>query len=472
MAPRKFFLNGSWRSSQAIRSIRSPFDSAVAGDVFLASPGDVDEAIGGAERAFAATRRLSSFERSEALRKIVRGIEERRGAFADLMTAETGKPVALSRGEVDRTVFTFRTAAQEAERMDGSVLPLDLNLQSRGRFALLRRFPVGPVAAITPFNFPLNLVAHKLAPAFAVGNPVILKPSSSAPLTALLLAEVVESSGYPTGGLSVLSCVSDDAAQLIADERIKLLSFTGSPTVGWHLKSKAGKKKVTLELGGNAGVIVDRDADLDAAIGKILTGGFANAGQSCIAVQRVYVHADVWPAVKPRLVEGVRLLPFGDPRNEQTIVGPMITEAAAMQVEEWIREAVQGGARLLTGGQREGAMLRPTILEAVDPAMNVSCKEVFAPVITVESYASFDDVLERVNASAYGLQAGLFTANLHHMFQAYAALDVGGVIINDVPTYRIDHMPYGGVKDSGFGREGVRYAMEEMTEPKLLAINP
>jgi glyceraldehyde-3-phosphate dehydrogenase (NADP+) len=455
-----------------VRAVRNPYDGRSAGDVCQATPEDIDGAIASAVSAFGQTRRLSSHERTEALSSITEGIQARKEEFAQCITLETGKPITYSRAEVDRSIFTFRTAAEEASRIHGDVLPLDMNAASRGRFAVVRRFPIGPIAAITPFNFPLNLVAHKVAPAIATGNTIVLKPSSNAPLVSLLLAEVVSKTKLPKGTLNIVPCAGDRAEQLVADERLKAVSFTGSPDVGWALKSRAGRKRVTLELGGNAGVIVERDADLELAHDKILSGGFASAGQSCIAVQRVYVHQDVYRDFEARLVRDAAGLPAGDPWDERTVVGPMITEQAAIQAEEWIREAVAGGARLLTGGSRNGAVLLPTVLTDVDPAMKVSCLEVFAPVITIEPYKDFASALDRVNASAYGLQAGLFTSQLRLIMDAYEQLEVGGVIVNDVPTYRMDHMPYGGVKASGFGREGVRYAMEEMTELKLLAINP
>jgi acyl-CoA reductase-like NAD-dependent aldehyde dehydrogenase len=472
MGAHPFFVNGEWHASPHVRTVRNPYDGRSAGDICQASPEEIDGAIASAKWAFGQTRRLSSFERAEALSSITEGIQTRKEEFAQCITLETGKPIAYSRTEVDRSIFTFRTAAEEALRIYGDVLPLDMNAASRGRFAVVRRFPLGPISAITPFNFPLNLVAHKVAPAIATGNTIVLKPSSKAPLVSLLLADVVSKTELPRGVLNIVPCAGDEADQLITDERLKAITFTGSPAVGWLLKSRAGRKRVTLELGGNAGVIVERDADLKLARDRILSGGFASAGQSCIAVQRVYVHQDIYRDFEDPLVRDVAALATGDPWDERTVVGPMITEHAAAQAEERIREAVAGGARVLTGGSRTGAVLSPTVLTDVDPSMNVSCLEVFAPVITIEPYREFAAALERVNASVYGLQAGLFTSQLGLIVQAYEQLEVGGVIVNDVPTYRMDHMPYGGVKSSGFGREGVRYAMEEMTELKLLAINP
>jgi glyceraldehyde-3-phosphate dehydrogenase (NADP+) len=415
---------------------------------------------------------LASYQRADALYAIAQGIRVRKEELASMITGETGKPIALSRGEVDRSEFTFRTAAEEAGRIYGEVLPLDMNAASAERFALVKRFPIGPIAAITPFNFPLNLVAHKLAPAFATGNPVVLKPSSNAPGTSLLLAEIILKSGLPKEMLSVLPCSGAEGGQLVEDERVALVTFTGSPAIGWLLKSRAGRKRVTLELGGNAGVIVDKGADLGLAVGRVVAGGFANAGQSCISVQRVFVHQEHAKEFFGLLIAQVTALAVGDPWNASTVVGPMITLQAAEQAEAWISEAVAGGAHVVCGGSRNGAVLDPTVLTDVRTDMKVSCQEVFAPIVTVDTFAEFDDALARVNDSLYGLQAGVFTPDLRHMLRAFEELEVGGVIVNDVPTYRIDHMPYGGVKNSGFGREGVRYAMEEMTERKLLAINP
>ena len=472
MPPHPFFINGEWRMSSVIREVRSPFDGAPAGEVCQATPADIDEAIAAAASAFKHSKGLASFERSEVLSTAADALRKRKPELAELITRETGKPITYSRAEVDRSIFTFKTAAEEATRISGEVLPLDLNAGSRGRYAMVRRFPIGPVSAITPFNFPLNLVAHKVAPAIATGNTVVLKPSSNAPLVALLLGRILDDCGLPKGCLNIVPCAGDEAGQLIEDERIKAISFTGSPAVGWPLKSRAGRKKVTLELGGNAGVIVEPDADQVLACERILSGGFANAGQSCIAVQRVYVHRKIFDRFVAELVPKVAALPVGDPWDDRTVVGPMITENAARQVEAWVGEAVGTGARVLTGGTRMGALFAPTVLTAVRPSMKVSCMEVFAPVISVESYEEFTEAVDLVNASDFGLQAGVFTSNLHNIHEAYERLDVGGVIINDAPTYRMDHMPYGGVKASGFGREGIRYAMEELTELKLLAVNP
>jgi acyl-CoA reductase-like NAD-dependent aldehyde dehydrogenase len=470
--PRPFFVNGQWRRSDLVRSVTNPFDGKTVGRVCQATQTDIDEAIGCAGKAFEDTRKTSAFERHRILSGIAGALQDKREEFARMITLETGKPISLSRAEVDRSSFTFSIAAEEARRLEGDVLPLDLNLQSVGRFGLVRRFPLGPVSAITPFNFPLNLVAHKVAPAIAAGNSVVLKPSSGSPQVALDLGLIIAETGFPTGGINIVPCAADEASQLITDERIKLLTFTGSPAIGWPMKARAGKKRVTLELGGNAAVVVEPDADLDEAAWKVVNGGFSNAGQSCISVQRVFIHCSIWEHFRSRLLELTERIVVGNPFDEKTVVGPMINEEAAQRIEEWIAEAVQSGARLLCGGGRSGAVVQATILENVDPSMKVSCLEAFAPVIVLEAYDRFEEALRAVNASNYGLQAGIFTMNLKKAFEAYELLNVGGVVLNDVPSYRIDHMPYGGVKDSGFGREGVKFAIEEMTELKLLVVNP
>ncbi len=471
MPSERFYIGGTWRESSLARDVVNPFSGTVTGSVWQASGTDIAEAITAAQGAFERTRRLTSLERSEALRAVAADVMREKERLAGLITAETGKPIRFSRIEVERAVFTFQTASEEAKRLNGEVLPLDLSPNPEKRMGLVRRFPIGPIGGITPFNFPLNLVAHKVGPAIAAGNPIVLKPSSNAPLIALALAEIVDRTGLPKGAFNVVPCAADEADQLITDERIRLLSFTGSPAVGWKIKARGGKKRVVLELGGNAGVIIDGDANLDYVLPRVVLGAYANAGQSCIAVQRIFVHEAIFPLFLERLVESSEAVSVGDPMDEKTVVGPMITEEAAKRVESWISEARSCGARVLCGGGRRGAILEPTVLVDVTPEMNVCAEEVFAPVVTVESFVDFAEAIEKVNHSRFGLQAGVFSNSLAHVMSAYEKLDVGGVMVNDVPTYRIDHMPYGGVKDSGFGREGVRYAIEEMTEMKLLGIN-
>jgi len=466
-----FIVGGERRVSNERVEIRSPYDQQIVGIVSYASAQDAEEAIARAASAFETTRRLPSYARADILRRVANELAARKEELAELITLEAGKPIRDARTEVTRAITTFTVAAEEAKRMGGELLPLDWLPGSENRWAVVRRFPIGPILGITPFNFPLNLVAHKVAPALASGNPIIIKPAPQTPLSALRLGEIVLESGWPEGGLSVLPCSNDVAGQMLADERIRMLSFTGSAEVGWMLKARVPKKKVVLELGGNAAVIVHEDADLDYAARRSVQGGFGYAGQTCISVQRIYVHESVAEPFFARVLEGVRNLIVGDPREETTDVGPMISVAAAERAERWIREAVEAGAKVLVGGERSGAFLMPTVLTDVAPEMRVSCEEVFAPVVVVSRYADFDEAVRQVNASRYGLQAGVFTRDIKRIFRAYEAIDVGGLIINDVPTYRADHMPYGGVKESGVGREGVRYAIEEMTEPRVLVVN-
>jgi glyceraldehyde-3-phosphate dehydrogenase (NADP+) len=468
----KLLINGRWHESANIRTIRSPYDGSAAGDVCFASREQVEEAVGAAHDAFARTRSLTSFERSSALENVSAGISARREELARSIALQAGKPIRDSRTEVDRAAGTFKTAAEEAKRLNGEVIPLDWIPAAKNRWGIVRRFPVGPVAAIPPFNFPLNLVAHKVAPAMAAGNTVILKPASQVPVTALILGEIIQESGFPAGGVNVVPAGYKDAEPMLLDERVRMLTFTGSPAVGWELKKKANQKKVTLELGGNAAVIVEPDTDLEFAVPRIVTGAFSYAGQICISIQRIFLHEAIYEKFMAGFLAGTKKLKLGDPLDEATDVGPMIDEASAKQTEEWIEEALGQGARLLCGGGRKGTMVEPAVLENVKPELRLSWLEAFAPIVVVYPYRDFDKALEAANHSIYGLQAGVFTNNLKKAFRAFEALEVGGVIVNDIPTFRVDHMPYGGVKQSGFGREGVRYALEEMTEIRLLALNP
>jgi len=466
-------LAGRWFTTDDTLEVRSPFDGSVVAEVSRASQSQIEEATAHAVRAFERTRSLSSYERSVILEAASAGIARRAEELAKVMSLEAGKTIRDARVEVARASNTFKVAAEEAKRIGGEYLPLDWIQNSDGRFGITRRFPLGPVLGITPFNFPLNLVAHKVAPALAAGNPVVIKPASSTPVCALALAEILLDAGLPPDAISVLPCQGSVAEPMVADERYKLFSFTGSAEVGWRLKSLAGKKRVTLELGGNAAAIVDRDLglSLESAAEKCVRGAFANAGQICISIQRIFVHCDVYEPFMELLVSRTRKLVVGDPLEEATDVGPMIDLASAEKTESWVKEALAGGARALTGGVRRGAMFEPTVLVDARPDLKVSCCEVFAPVVVVSPFSDMEDALERVNDSAFGLQAGVFTHDLRHAIRAFERLEVGGVVLNDVPTYRVDHMPYGGVKDSGFGREGVKYAIEEMTELKLLAVN-
>src|SRR6202045_2542022 len=471
VATHGFLLDGKWIEQGEQVEIRAPYDGSVVGRVFQARREHVEAAIAAAVKAFGTTRRLPAFERQRVLRRVAENITHRKEEFAHTLAQEAGKPIKAARSEVERTIFTFNVAAEESTRIYGEYLPLDWQEYTAGRWGIVKRFPIGPIAGITPFNFPLNLVAHKVAPAIAAGCPMVLKPAPQTPLCSLLLAECVQHAGWPDGGLNVLPLSNEDAGLLVTDDRIKLISFTGSVPVGWDIKRRAGKKKVVLELGGNAAVIVHSDADLDYAAERCVNGGFGYAGQTCISVQRILVEHSVYGKFTDLLVEGVKKLKLGDPLDPSTDVGPLIRESDAIRTINWIDEAVRSGARLLCGGGRRNLVVEPTVLTGTKPEMKVNCQEVFAPVVTVEPYRNFDDALRQVNHSAYGMQAGIFTRDAKLMFQAYEELEVGGVIAGDVPSFRIDQMPYGGVKDSGFGREGLRYAIEEMTEPKLMVMN-
>lgn len=468
---RGFYLDGKWIEDGELLEVRAPYDGAVIAQIHQGRRLHAEAAIAAAVKAFGTTRRLPAFERQRVLRRIASGIQQRKEEFAHTLALEAGKPIKNARIEVDRGIFTFNIAAEESVRGYGEYLPLDWQQHTAGRWGIVKRFPIGPIAGITPFNFPLNLVAHKAAPAIAAGCPIVIKPAPQTPLTALLLAEVVQHAGWPDGGFSVVPLSNEDAGLLVTDERIKLVSFTGSAAVGWAIKSQAGKKKVVLELGGNAGVIVHSDADVAYAAERCVTGGFSYAGQSCISVQRILVEHSVYGKFTELLLAGTSKLKMGDPLDEASDIGPMIRESDAIRASEWIHEAVRAGARVLCGGKRNGTMLHPTILTGTKPEMRVSCEEIFAPVVTVEPYHDFSAALKLINNSPYGLQAGLFTRDAKLIFQAYEELEVGGLVAGDVPTFRIDHMPYGGVKDSGFGREGLRDSIQEMTEPKLLVMN-
>ena len=452
--------------------VRSPYDGEAVAIVHRAGPAEVEDALARAVAAFEVTRRLPSWQRERVLEGVSRGIAARRDELARAIALEAGKPIRTARAEVDRAVFTFSVAAEEAKRIYGEIVPLDWLPGNEGRVAHTRRVPLGPIAGIAPFNFPLNLVAHKVAPALAAGNPIVVRPASQTPVSALLLGQIVLDAGWPADAVAVLPCSTDTARPLVEDERIKLLTFTGSPAVGWALRGRAGRKRVTLELGGNAAVVVNADADVSYAAERVAWGGFTYSGQACISVQRVYVHSAVRERFVRELVERVEAMTVGDPLDEETDVGPLIDASSAARVEEWLDEAKAGGARVLTGGERDGSVWRPTVLADVGEEMRVSCEEVFAPVVAVSTFTDVDEAIDAAGRSEYGLQAGIFTNDMRVVERAFDRIDVGGLMVNDVSTFRIDHMPYGGVKLSGFGREGLRYAIEEMTELKLMTLNP
>ncbi len=466
-----FLLDGKWIGEGELHEIRAPYDQEVVGTVVYGTRKHAEAAIAAAVKAFETTRRLPAYERARVCRAVSDALIARKDEFATTVAREAGKPMKQARAEVERAISTFHIAAEEATRMTGEVLPLDTAPAATGRWGIVKRFPLGAISAITPFNFPLNLVAHKVAPAIACGCTMVLKPPPQDPLSALMLGELVQQAGWPDGALNVLTLSNEDAAPLVTDERIKLFTFTGSTAAGWELKKKAGKKRVVLELGGNAGCIVHGDADLKQAAERCVAGGFGYAGQTCISVQRIFVERQAMGQFTEHLVAGAKRLKLGDPLDPSTDVGPMIREADAARAVEWIEEAVSGGAKLLCGGKRQGSFVEPTVLTSTNPNMRVNCFEVFAPVVTVEPYDRFEEALRRVNDSPWGLQAGVFTRDARLIFRAFEELQVGGVIAGDIPTWRMDQMPYGGTKDSGVGREGLKYAIEEMTERKLLVMN-
>ncbi|HYI21649.1 MAG TPA: aldehyde dehydrogenase family protein [Candidatus Limnocylindrales bacterium] len=469
--PHPIFLAGRWVDSPDQLEISNPArPDEPAGATYHATTEQYEEAVQAAVKAFELTRTLPAYERGAILRNISAGIRERREEIGRLISLESGKPIKDALVEADRATLTFRLGAEEAERMTGELIPLDLLPSSKGRIGITRRFPIGPIAAISPFNFPLNLAAHKLAPAIAAGNTIVLKPPSKDPLTMLTIAEIVEKSGVPEGAVSILPMTRELGDRMVADDRFKLLSFTGSPSVGWRMKERAGKKRVVLELGGNAGVIVDESADLDWAVKRTLVGAFSYAGQVCISVQRMFIHRAVFDDFIERMVDGGRALVVGDPLDPETQLGPMVDEAQAQRTERWVREAEEVGGRVLLGGRADGAFFPPTILVDTPADAQVCSNEAFAPLVVAFPFDDFGDAIRQVNDSFYGLQTGVFTNDLQHSWRAFNELEVGGVIVNDVPTYRIDHMPYGGVKDSGLGREGLRWSIEDMTELRLMVM--
>jgi acyl-CoA reductase-like NAD-dependent aldehyde dehydrogenase len=468
-----FLLCGKeWSDGEAFE-VRSPWDQGLIGKVTVATRADAREAVNHAVASLRRTRALPRWKRREILEDIAASLIEQKERFANLIVAEAGKPLRLARAEVDRAVLTFKTAAEEAARLGGETIPLDLTEGNENRWGLVQRFPVGPVLAITPFNFPLNLVAHKVAPAIASGCPVLIKPSPQTPFTALALGEVILKAGWPEEALAVLPLANADTAWLAEKEdRIKLISFTGSAKVGWELKTHSGRKRVLLELGGNAALIIHSDwRDLDSAAERTAQAAFGYAGQSCISVQRVFVDKGIFQTFLWKLVEVAGKLVAGDPSQEPTDLGPMIKQEEAERVDSWIKEAVAAGARLIEGGARQGNVVTPAILTGTKSGMKIRDEEVFGPVVMVEPYTDFEEALAEVNHSRFGLQAGLLTRDAGRILTAYRELEVGALIVGDTPAWRLDPMPYGGVKDSGLGREGIRSAIEEMTEPRMLVMS-
>ncbi len=465
------YLAGYWKENGHKLTVTNPYDDSEVGTTFLAQPNDLEIAVTSAREVARELKSTPTWQRAQWLSDLATALEGQRDLIIRTMAQEAGKPINDATTEFNRGVFTLQYAAEEAKRIGGEVIPLDLMASSAGRTGIVRRFPIGPIAGITPFNFPLNLALHKVAPAMAAGNPIVLKPASKTPLTMLLVAHEIDKLGMPKGAVSVLPMDRQTGDAMVEDDRFKMLSFTGSPVVGWRMKERAGKKKVTLELGGNAGVYIDQDADLQFAVSRIRTGGFSYAGQTCISVQRVFVHQDRYEEARDAIIEAVGSLKTGDPLDPGTELGPMIGVKEAQRAEEWITQAAKDGAKILAGGGRDGAFLQPTVVEGAPRSSRVCAEEAFAPVVAIFPVESFAAGINQLNDSDYGLQAGVFTNSLEHALAAFEELEVGGVIINDIPSYRIDHMPYGGVKDSGLGREGLRWAIEDMTEPKLMVLN-
>ncbi|MGX7952186.1 aldehyde dehydrogenase family protein [Tsuneonella sp. HG249] len=465
------YLNNKAAQPNIDLAVTDKFTGEVAFRTALATPDVIDEAIAGAVRAAEPMARLASYEKQQVLQHCVARFQERFDELAHALCVEAGKPIKDAEGEVTRLIDTFRIASEEATRNYGEVQPLDISPRAKGYMGMWKRVPIGPCSFISPFNFPLNLAAHKIAPAIAMGCPFVMKPASLTPLGAIIMGEVLaECDVLPEGAFSILPASRDGADLFTTDERLKLLSFTGSPGVGWDLKAKAGKKKVVLELGGNAAVIVDKDADLDHALERVIFGAFYQSGQSCIGVQRILIHADIYDRFRDMLVAKAKTLVAGNPHDRNTFIGPMISEKEATRLKGWIDEAVSGGATLLCGGQRTGNMLEATLLEGVPDNCSANREEAFGPLANLARFTEWNEALNVVNDSKFGLQAGIFTRDIHKVLEAWDMLDVGGIVVNDVPSYRVDNMPYGGVKDSGLGREGIRFAMEDMSEIRNLVI--
>jgi glyceraldehyde-3-phosphate dehydrogenase (NADP+) len=467
----KLPVAGVMVESGQVDDVINPYNGQVIARVPLASEEQREAAVAAAVEAFQETRTFTRVRRVEICLAAADGIEKRRRELAETLALECGKPLKAAHVEVSRAVQTFMLAAEEAKRLGGEIVPVDIVPWGEGYTALYYRFPVGPILGITPFNFPLNLAAHKLAPCIAAGCTMVMKPPQQSPITTLKLAEICYEAGLPPKAFSVLHSTVEVAEPMVRDDRFKLLSFTGSAAVGWRLKSISGKKRVVLELGGNAGAIVHSDADVDWAVERTIAGGYGYAGQSCISVQRVLIHRSVYDEFCEKLVERTGKLKVGDPMNDDTDVGPLIEEKHAERVMSWIAEAEQGGARVLIGNRRDGALIWPTVLADTKPDMKVECEEIFGPVVTVRPYDDFRAAVQIVNDSVYGLQSGIFTHDISLIHYAYQNLDVGGVVVNDFPTLRIDNMPYGGVKDSGLGREGLASSLLEMTELKMLIVD-
>ena len=472
--PEKFLVGNKLVSTETVKTIINPYTKTTGSEIFAADESHFNQSADYLVKAYEEYKKLPSYKRAELLHKVTDKIKQRKDNLAHQITLETGKPIKFSRVEIDRAILTFTLGAEEAIRMNGEVLPLDLLPGSENKMGIVRRFPIGLILGITPWNFPVNLVAHKVSPALASGNVIMLKPSSNSMKCGIEIGKIIlescEEIGLSFCPINVLTIGGADIDKHLADERIKMISFTGSQDIGWDIKKKAYKQKVGLELGGNAGVIIDNTVNIDTVIPKLIIGGFSSAGQSCISVQRVYIEEKIYEELRSKLIEAVKKVKFGNPFEEDTIVGPMITENEAIRAESWINEARESGANILTGGNRNGAVLEPTVIESPANNLKVKCEEVFAPIITIDKFTNFEEAVNEINNSRFGLQAGVFTNDLQKAIYAYNNIHTGGVIINDVSAYRMDSMPYGGVKDSGNSREGVAWAIKEMTEEKIMVM--
>lgn len=469
--PEKILVGGEWRETNEVLDVHFPYDNSVVGAVYMAGEQDLEDAMVAAQKGFEITRKLPSYKRSEILENLYNLMKARFDDLVEAMILEGGKNRKTAVGETTRALQTIKVSGEEARRMEGDVFSIDWTQAGVNRQGFTRRAPIGTILGITPFNYPINLACHKVGPAIASGNALILKPAEKTPLSSVILAELILEAGYPPEAFSMVNCWGPMAEKMVVDPRVAMLSFTGSASVGWMLKSKAKMQKVALELGGNAGVIVHNDANLDLAIAQATAGGFANAGQNCISVQRMLIQSDIFEEFTDRFVDSVKGLVVGDPRETDTDIGPMISLKDAERAEAWMQEATNAGASILYGGKREGTMIEPTVMTETTRDMKVQCEEIFAPVVTLTPYDTWDDAVAIINDSPYGLQAGIFTNDMKRIMDAWDRIDVGGLQVNSVSTFRVDHMPYGGIKASGFGREGVKYAIEDMTEIRLMVLN-
>jgi acyl-CoA reductase-like NAD-dependent aldehyde dehydrogenase len=471
MEKEKFLIKNEFVSTEETVDIINPYSSEVVKQVYKTKPEHIDESLDYLTNIFQIYKKTPAYLKAELLQAITNKIKDRKEELANILTLETGKPIKLSRIEVDRAIFTFQTGTEEARRIEGETIQLDQLKGSEGKFGIIRRFPLGVILAITPWNFPINLVAHKISPALASGNVVLLKPASASLCCGLEIGKIIKEASEEVGlgfcPVNVVTSSGSEIEKFVSDSRVKMVSFTGSPAIGWPMKKKLNMQKISLELGGNAGVIVDDGTDLKIAVSKITVGAFAHAGQSCISVQRVFVHKNIIKEFEKLLLEETKKIKFGNPSEEDTLVGPMINETEAKRVEQWIKES---DGKILFGGKRSKAVLEPTIISGADKKCDINAKEVFAPLLTLNEFDNFKKAVEEVGNSNFGLQAGVFTSNIQNAFYAYENIEVGGVVINDVPTYRMDSMPYGGAKQSGIGKEGIKYAIEEMTERKILVL--